>query len=209
MRIRPSSFRERPKTTAAVAAEVDAEKGRIERHKIRHEGERERKSGRKAREGHKSRLVVPRPSSGRGRLDCIHDSRLLRRFWMETKAKSSEPRRISRGEVWLVVSDARGNSSLGTEIWECGESWARSPSVSPVTHRVTAAAAAAERGRDASDFERRGWFWRSFWRGEGGFNEAGPGSARSPSLRSYIHPSGGSPRRRAATYLPHKNAHLN
>ena len=46
MRIRPSSFRERPKTTAAVAAEVDAEKGRIERHKIRHEGERERKSER-------------------------------------------------------------------------------------------------------------------------------------------------------------------
>ena len=50
MRIRPSSFRERPKTTAAVAAtEVDAEKGRIERDKIR-----ERERG----EEHKSRLVV-------------------------------------------------------------------------------------------------------------------------------------------------------
>ena len=38
MRIRPSSFRERPKTTAA---EVDAEKGRIERDEIR---EREKRN---------------------------------------------------------------------------------------------------------------------------------------------------------------------
>ena len=37
MRIRPSSFRERPKTTA----EVDAEKGRIERDEIR---EREKRN---------------------------------------------------------------------------------------------------------------------------------------------------------------------
>ena len=49
MRIRPSSFRKRPKTTA----EVDAEKGRIERDEIR---ERERE--REREEEHKSRLVV-------------------------------------------------------------------------------------------------------------------------------------------------------
>ena len=111
---------------------------------------------------------------------------------METKAKSSKPRKNSRGEVcWLVVSDARGNSSLGTEIWACGESWARSRSVSPVTHRVTAAAAEQGEGGMRLTFSAVGGFGAVFGgEGEGGFNEAGVGQVP-------VHPSRGSPPRRA------------
>ena len=56
LRIRPSSFRERPKTTtAAVAAEAEADaekRGRIERDKIRQNGGMEGRT-----DGHKSRLA--------------------------------------------------------------------------------------------------------------------------------------------------------
>ena len=128
---------------------------------------------------------------------------------METKAKSSKPRKNSRGEVcWLVVSDARGNSSLGTEIWACGESWARSRPVSPVTHRVTAAAAErASEGGMRLTFSAVGGFGAVFGgEGEGGFNEAGVGQVPRPYGHTSTHP--GAPRHAAQQRICRTKTHI-